>query len=95
MAVDIHQIEDTLADAGVETEYYGDDNRTVYTIANGGQVIEINDAVSGDSFRSEDLTVAYHINAYGDMLNITPSFENVETHDEFITAVNDLFGSIN
>ena len=75
-------------------EYYGGEEHTTFTMENGGQTIELYDAVSGDWFRSEHLTTAVCIPPLGRADDVTASFENVETLDEFITAVNDTFGTV-
>lgn len=93
MHIPIDAIETVLAHAGITTDYYGDDDRTVFTMENGAQVIVLVDAVSGDFFRPEDLTEAV-LDSPFDVTNITPSFESVETLEEFITAVNDTFGTV-
>lgn len=93
MSLDITEIETKLAEAGVVTDYYGDDDRTIFTMTNGGTVIELQDAVSGEFFRSEDLTYAGK-ETFLTTEDVTAWFENVETMDEFITAVNDTFGMV-
>ena len=96
MSVSIDRIEDALADKGMETEYHGGEDFTSFTIVNGSQTIELLDAVSGDSFRSEDLTEAIFYTGratFGPdaVRNATPSFESVETLEEFLTAVDGWF----
>lgn len=94
MTVSIDAIETTLADAGVTADYYGDDTGTAYVLENGGQTLSIYDAVSGDSFDADNLTVAVLVRPGYAAEDVTAKFEDVETLDEFITAVNDTFGTV-
>lgn len=94
MSINIDTIEAKLAEAGIVTDWSGDDDGTVFTMTNGGQEVELRDAVSGDSFRSEDLTGAFIFTDGPRVRDVTPAFEDVETLDEFIMAVNDTFGTV-
>jgi len=84
----ISEIEDQLAELGYETEYYGDDDATQYTITVGDKVITIYDAVSGDWFRPEQVT--YAVYEFGDLgKDQTDQFAEVESVAEFIYRVTD------
>lgn len=87
----IDTIESALADRGLVTDFTGMDEGTSFTITGGSKVIEILDGVSGDTFRSEDVIEAI---VYGDGKSIedaTPAFESVETVEEFLKAVAEIF----
>lgn len=87
----IDTIEAALADRGLDTQYTGMDDLTSYTITGSSKVIEIIDGVSGDTFRSENVVEAI---VYGDgnsLTDATPAFESVETVEEFLKAVADIF----
>lgn len=88
MSIAIAPIEDALAEQGIETVYTGTGDYTSFLIRNGSREIEILDAVSGDSFNSENLTEAI---LYGSKtVDATGVFENVETVEEFLKAVAEL-----
>ena len=88
----IATIEDALAERGLVTEYTGMDDGTSFTITGGSKTVEILDGVSGDSFRSEDVIEAI---VYGDSQrdteDATATFDSVETVEEFLRAVADIF----
>lgn len=88
--LNIDRIESALADQGIETLYTGTDDYTSFLIRNGSTELEILDAVSGGSFRSEDLTEAIRYRGDG-FNNETARFEDVETVEEFLKAVADVF----
>lgn len=94
MSISIDKIEETLASYGVVTDFTGDDDGTVFTMTNGGQEIELRDAVSGEWFRAEDLTAAFHFSDGPSIREVTSAFEDAETMAEFLTAVNDTFGIV-
>lgn len=84
----ISEIEDRLAELGYETEYYGDDDRTEFTISIGDKQIAIYDGVSGDYFRPEDVTSAVYY--FGDLgKDQTEQFAEADTLDMFIYRVQD------
>ena len=87
-AVSIDAIEERLTMMGMETEYVGEDDGTEFIIRIGDKELTICDAVSGDSFKPENLTRAsYFFGIIGH--DVTRKFEDVETVDEFIYAVTD------
>lgn len=84
----ISEIEDRLAELGYETEYYGDDDTTEFTISIGDKQIAIYDAVSGEFFRPEDVTTATYY--FGDLgKDQTEQFADVESIEDFIYRVQD------
>jgi hypothetical protein len=88
MSVAIAEIEDRLAEQGIETYYDADDDFTAFVITSGDKEVTIFDAVSGDSFKAENLTKAdYYFGLMGH--DVTRKFEDVETVDEFLNAVTD------
>ena len=87
----IDTIESELADRGLDTQYTGMEHGTSFTITGSSKVIEILDGVSGDSFRSDHVIEAI---VYGDGMSVedaTPAFESVETVEEFLRAVAEIF----
>jgi len=87
-AVSIDAIEEALVEMGMYPEYVGEDDGTTYTITQGDKEIQIFNAVSGDSFVAENLSSAsYYFGIIGK--DVTRSFEDVETLEEFIYAVKD------
>lgn len=94
MHVPIDAIENVLAHAGTTTEFYDDEDLTSFIMESGEQAIELIDAVSDGFFLSDHLTEAILYNGLGFPTDVTSSFENVETLEEFITAVNDTFGTV-
>jgi hypothetical protein len=88
----IDTIESALADRGLDTQYTGMEHGTSYTITGGSKVIEIIDGVSGDYFRSDDVLEAI---VYGDsqrdLTDATRTFDSVETVEEFLKAVAEIF----
>ena len=87
-AVAISEIEEALSDLGFETEYVGDDEGTEFIISVGDKEIYISNAVSGDSFKPENLTAASYY--FGDIgKDVTRKFEDVESVPEFVAAVQD------
>jgi len=83
----IHPIEDALAEMGMETGYHSTDDYGVYSIRNGSREIEILEAVSLDAFNSENVVEAI---LYGDgnaVQNMTETFEEVESVEDFLKAV--------
>jgi CxxC motif-containing protein (DUF1111 family) len=87
----INRIEDELAERGIETNFTGTDDYTSFIIGVGSaREIELLDAVSGDSFRAENLTEAILYGAETE--NVTDTFEGVESVEEFLTAVAELLG---
>src|SRR5690349_10609103 len=87
-AVSIDAIEEALVEMGMYPEYVGEDDFTSYTITLGDKEIQIFNAVSGDSFVAENLSSAsYYFGLIGK--DVTRSFEDVETLDEFLYAVKD------
>ena len=86
----IDAIESALADKGMDTNYTGMEHSTSFTITASSKVIEIIDGVSGDYFRSDHVIEAI---LYGDGNHVedaTRSFEDVETVEEFLAAVDTL-----
>lgn len=82
----ISEIEDRLAELGYETEYYGDDDGTQFTVSIGDKSLNIFNGVSGDYFRPEHVTSAdYWFGIMGN--DQTEKFAEVETVDEFIYRV--------
>jgi hypothetical protein len=87
-AVSISEIEEKLSELGFETEYVGEDDFTTFTVSVGDKEITLIDAVSGDSFKPENLTHASYY--FGDIgKDVTRKFEDVETVEEFVYAVQD------
>jgi hypothetical protein len=87
-AVSISEIEEKLSELGFETEYIGEDDGTAFVISVGDKEITISDAVSGDYFKPENLTAASYY--FGDIgKDVTRKFEDVETVEEFVYAVQD------
>lgn len=87
-AVSIDAIEEALMEMGMYPEYVGEDDGTTYTITQGDKEIQIFNAVSGDSFVAENLSSAsYYFGIIGK--DVTRAFEDVETLEEFMTAVNE------
>lgn len=87
-AVSVAEIEDKLAELGYETEFYGDDDGTYFTITVGDKQVTIYDAVSGDYFRPENVVEASY--TFGIMgKDLTEKFEAVESIHDFIYAVQD------
>lgn len=87
-AVSIDAIEEALVEMGMYPEYVGEDDGTTFTITQGDKEIQIFNAVSGDSFNAENLSSAsYYFGIIGK--DVTRSFEDVETLEEFIYAVKD------
>jgi hypothetical protein len=87
-ALSIDTIEEKLSALGYETEYYGDDEGTTFTITVGDKEITLFDAVSGDSFRPENLSSAlYYFGIMGK--DVTRAFEDADTIDGFLYAVQD------
>ena len=87
-AVSIDAIEEALVELGMYPEYVGEDDGTTVTITYGDKEIQVFNAVSGDSFVAESLSSAsYYFGIIGK--DVTRSFEDVETLDEFIYAVKD------
>lgn len=85
----IDRIEDALADRGIDTQFTGTDDYTSFIMTHGSREIEILDAVSGDSFRPDQVTEAI---LYGTTTeNVTETFERVDSVDEFLDAVAKLF----
>lgn len=89
-SINIDVIESELADKGMDAQYTGMDEGTSYQITYGGKMIEILDAVSGDSFREEDLIEAVLYGADNSVTNVTSAFEGVETVEEFLQSVTGL-----
>lgn len=87
----ISTIEDALADRGLDTDYTGMEHGTSYTITGGSKVIEILDGVSGDYFRSEDVLEAIVYGYDKSVEDATPAFDSVETVEEFLKAVAEIF----
>jgi hypothetical protein len=84
----ISEIEDKMAELGYETEFYGDDDTTTFTISIGDKEITIVDGVSGEFFRPEQVTYAsYCFGDYGK--DQTEQFADVESIDDFIYRVQD------
>jgi len=85
-------IEDALAERGLDTSYYSSDETGSYTITGGSKVLEIIEGVSLDSFTSENVVEAI---IYGegkqDLTDATATFESVETVEEFLKAVSEIF----
>jgi len=87
-AVSIDSIEEAMAELGYETEYAGDDDSTEFYIRIGDKEITIFDAVSGDSFKPENVTTAtYYFGLMGK--DMTEKFADVESIHDFIYAVQD------
>lgn len=91
MTISIYTIEDKCAELNIETEYFGDDDRTIFTVTRGSKAVEFINGVTGadGDFRSDDLaaaTVLLNGNGYEDA---TAEFEEVETIEEFLAAVAD------
>lgn len=91
MTIAVTTLEDKLAENGMETEYFGDDDRTVFTVTYGSKSVELLNGVTGafGEFRADDLTAATVLrngNAYEDA---TYEFEGVESIEEFLAAVAD------
>lgn len=88
----IGTIEDALAERGLDTQFTGMDHGTSYIITGGSTEVEILDGVSGDFFRAEDVA---EVIVYGDskmgFRDATPEFESVETVEEFLKAVAEIF----
>lgn len=84
--ISINRIEDELAERGIETQYTGTDDYTSFIIGVGSaREIELLDAVSGESFRTEHLTEAI---LYGTTTeDVTDDFAEVDTVGEFLDAV--------
>ena len=90
-AVSIDAIEEALVEMGMYPEYVGEDDGTTYTITQGDKEIQIFNAVSGDTFVAENLSSAsYYFGIIGK--DVTRSFEDVETLDEFLVAVRECMG---
>lgn len=87
----IDTIESALADRGLDTQYTGMDDTTSYTITGGSKVLEIISGVSGDYFRNEDVVEAIVYGDGKDMSDATRTFEDVETVEEFLKAVAEIF----
>jgi hypothetical protein len=86
----IDAIETALAAKGMDTNYTGMEHGTSFTITSSSKVIEILDGVSGDFFRPDHVIEAI---LYGDgnaVEDATRSFEDVETVEEFLAAVDSL-----
>lgn len=90
MAVSIDTIENTLANKGIEAVYSGMEHGTSYQMTYGSKMIELIDAVSGNSFREEHLTEAILYGADNSVTNVTSAFEGVETVEEFLQSVTGL-----
>jgi hypothetical protein len=87
-ALAIGEIEDAMAELGLETEFYGDDDETQFTITIGDKQITIYNGVSGDYFRPEDVTHAdYYFGIMGK--DLTEKFADVESMFDFIYVVKD------
>ena len=88
-AVSIDVIEEEMSKLGLVTEYYGDDNRTEFTISVGDKQISIIDAVSGDYFTPENVTYAeYSFGVYAK--DVTEEFADVESIHDFVYRVKDV-----
>ena len=89
-SLSIDDIESALSEMGLTTSYTGDDDFTSYLIDSSAVQIEILDGVSGDYFRSAHVTevnVYYNGNWSGEA---TSKFEDVETVEDFLSAVRDI-----
>lgn len=87
-AVSIDTIEENMDALGFETEFYGDDNGTSFYIRTGDKEITIFDAVSGDTFRPENVTGAsYFFGMLGK--DLTEKFADVESIHDFVAVVRD------
>ena len=89
-SISIDAIEDALADKGMDAQYTGMDEGTSYQITYGGKMVEILDAVSGDSFREDDLVEAILYGSDNSVTNVTSAFEGVESVEEFLQSVTGL-----
>lgn len=89
LSIDV--IESALADRGFDTQYTGMEDGTSYTITGGSKALEIIDGVSGDYFRSEHVVEAIVYGDGKDMSDATRTFEDVETVEEFLKAVAEIF----
>lgn len=87
----IDRIEDALADRGIDTQYAGTDDYTSFTMTHGSKEIEILDAVSGDSFRTEHLTEAILYGA--STKDVTDHFAEVDSIGEFLDAVTNVLAN--
>lgn len=91
MPIAVATIEDQLAALDIETEYYGDDDRTIYTVTRGSKSVEFLNGVTGTDgeFRAEDLTAATVLRNGDSFEDATADFESVESVEEFLAAVAD------
>jgi hypothetical protein len=89
--LEIDVIENRLADLGMTVHYTGNDDNTIYTIYNGSRSIEVIDAVSGDSFKSEDVLEAVLFIDVHHSKDLTEDFAEVETVEDFLNAVTEAF----
>lgn len=84
----ISTIEDEMAELGFETEFYGDDDGTQFTITIGDKQITIYDGVSGDcgNFHPESVSAAEYY--FGDLgKDLTERFAEVESIHDFVYEV--------
>lgn len=88
----IDRIEDALAERGIEAQYTGTDDYTSYNLTFGSRELEILDGVSGEFFRTDHIT---EVNIYPSTypVSVTERFEDVETIEEFLEAVEDVLKS--
>lgn len=91
MTISIYTIEDKLAELDIETEYFGDDDRTIFTVTRGSKSVEFLNGVTGahGDFRADDLTAATVLLNGDGYEDATADFEGVESIEEFLAAVAD------
>jgi hypothetical protein len=82
------RIEEALDARGLDYHMTGTDEYTSFLITSGSKEIEILDAFSGAYYKPEHLSEAV---LYGDTTeNVTRKFEDVESVEEFLAAVNEI-----
>jgi hypothetical protein len=87
-AISIDTIEAKMDELGYETEFFGDDDATMFFIRIGDKEITIYNGVSGDYFRPEDVTVAEYF--FGIMgKDLTERFAECESIHDFVYIVQD------
>lgn len=85
LALPMVRIEEALDDRGLEYHLSGTDEYTSFLITSGSKELEILDAFSGAYFKPEHLTEAVLYGATTE--NVTQRFEDVESVEEFLSAV--------
>lgn len=91
MTISVYTIEDKCAELDIETEYFGDDDRTIFTVTRGSKSVEFINGVTGadGEFRADDLAAATVLVNGDSFEDATYDFEGVESIEEFLAAVAD------